>query len=219
MDYKIITSDDGSSTLFHKQLNETYHSTRGAKSESIHVYIKNGIDLIKEKFSKLHILEVGFGTGLNAILSYQKSNNEQLIIDYKSLEPYPLSAQIYESLNFGLSKKDETILKQFHEQKSHETHTFSDNFTFTKYHISIEKLTSSQKFNLVYFDAFAPSAQPEIWDLEIFEKLHSLMVKDAVLTTYCAAGHFKRKLKVAGFIVLNPIGALGKKEMTVAIKS
>lgn len=211
---------DGSNTLFLPDLNETYHSLNGALSESQHVYIHNGLNLIKA--STIHVLEIGFGTGLNALLSIEHGKNRH--ISYSSIEPYPvdreLLIQYYEG--FKSSPFETKYLSKMDESNS-EFVTINSEFQFrcfneTLQSIDLNSYYQKNKVNLVYYDAFAPSRQADMWEKSLFEKLYEVMDDQAVLTTYCAQGQFKRTLKSIGFELQHPSGANGKREMTIAIK-
>jgi tRNA U34 5-methylaminomethyl-2-thiouridine-forming methyltransferase MnmC len=217
---RIQATLDGSNTLFLPDLNETYHSLNGALSESKHVYIQNGLHLIKT--NPIHILEIGFGTGLNALLTMQ--HNSQKSILYSSIEPFPLEVELLNDYysGFKLTPIDTTHLKSLCKASSDYT-SINEYFQFRLFNETIQNLHlkeifQTNKVNLVYYDAFAPSRQAEMWDSQIFEKLYEVMDTNAILTTYCAQGQFKRTLKSIGFELHHPTGANGKREMTTAIK-
>jgi tRNA U34 5-methylaminomethyl-2-thiouridine-forming methyltransferase MnmC len=211
---------DGSNTLFLPELNETYHSMNGALSESFHVYIQNGLEKVNS--NPIHVLEIGFGTGLNALLSIQQKKQNSIF--YSSLEPFPLKLELLMEYYSGFKSKsiDTSFLNSLCKANSEYTkineHFQFRLFTETIQNINLNVCFKTNKVNLVYYDAFAPSRQVEMWDKQIFEKLYEVMDTNAILTTYCAQGQFKRTLKSIGFELLHPPGANGKREMTLAIK-
>ena len=218
---KIITSEDGSSTLFNEHLLETYHSTKGAITESLHVYIKLGLSEIVKEISNINILEVGMGTGLNVLLTYQFSTKCNNLFLYHALEPYPLEKEIIQELNYEQQLNDVNtfgILKKIHESNWNENIHLKNNFNFYKSLSSIQNFESDTKYDIVYFDAFGPKKQPDIWNIEILINLFSMMSIKSCLVTYCSSGQFKRNLKEVGFKVYSFPGPPGKFEITKAVK-
>lgn len=216
-DISFILSSDGSHTLFNPVLNETYHSKHGAIQESIYVYIEKGLLLFKE-LEKVTVLEVGFGTGLNALLSWNKSEELKLKIEYHTLEPFPLSKEITDQLNYPALLEDPASAERFkrmHEAVWEEKIELSEYFTFCKYKSTLEeKSLPLNTFNVCYFDAFAPNRQAEVWAEENFKKVFDGLKEGGILTTYCAQSAFRRTLKAVGFEVESLKGPLFKKEMT-----
>lgn len=221
MKLELIKTGDGSHSLFREDINETYHSTHGAIAESRHVYIDMGLKKVLEKGLKVNILEVGFGTGLNALLTLEYHYHHPISIRYHTLEPYPLKEEVYAKINhpegvvYEGSRED---FIQMHVLKDGESHAFREGFSFVKHLQKLEDFISEEKFTVIYFDAFAPNKQADMWGKEQFERLYALLEKGGVLTTYCAQGQFKRTLKEVGFEVLEMPGPPGKKQMTVAVK-
>ena len=220
MAIKIITTEDGSHSLFDEELNETYHSTRGARGESMYVFIKEGLGhwLSNNERKEVRILEVGFGTGLNVFLTAIYARKHDLNVRFTSLEPYPIQAEIYQNLNYFESDEEKELLLQLHESDWENKIQILENLTLLKSTSKLEDFTLQKAFDIIYFDAFAPSKQPEVWSLENLRKCYSLLEKGGVLTTYCAQGQFKRNLAEAGFQVETLQGAMGKKEMVRALK-
>lgn len=217
----IITAD-GSSSLFHKELNETYHSTRGALAESAYVFIDKGLQyLIDRGENTINIFEVGFGTGLNAILTYKHwQSNAGYSINYITIEKYPLSLETVQQLKFSGIHTNENVLNiytKMHQMPWDEKAEIGKGFTITKIQGDIDTAILPQNINLVYYDAFAPSKQPEMWTPNILQKVKNTMVNNGVLVTYCANGQFKRNLKQLGFVLDKLKGPMGKKEMTRAL--
>lgn len=217
MKVEIIATEDGSHSLFRPDLEETYHSTHGAMAESYHVYIEMGVKKVLEKNLPLKILEVGFGTGLNALLTYVHHFCNK--VQYHTLEPYPLNKEVVEQLNHpSLLNLDRTVFEKMHFSDAEIEVQIDEGFLFKKYHLKLEDFTPQQTYTLIYFDAFAPNKQAEMWEKKQFEKLFSLLETGGVLTTYCAQGQFKRTLKEVGFEVYEVAGPPKKRQMTIAIK-
>jgi tRNA U34 5-methylaminomethyl-2-thiouridine-forming methyltransferase MnmC len=219
----IIDCLDGSQTMMSERFKELYHSKYGSIQESERVFIEVGFKKILENKKRLEILEIGFGTGLNALLTYNENANQNEIY-YTSIEKYPIGLATAEKFNFNQQLKirnktiDERIFYQLHSSKWNEWIAF-DNFKLMK--IEGDLLITQLKkdhFDLVYYDAFAPEAQPELWTAEVFETLYQSMKKNSIMTTYCAKGVVKRNLKSVGFLVESLPGPIGKREITRAIK-
>jgi tRNA U34 5-methylaminomethyl-2-thiouridine-forming methyltransferase MnmC len=219
---EIILTEDGSHTLFVPSLDETYHSTHGAIQESKHIFLKNGLEHLIDsgQLDKVNILEIGFGTGLNALLTNEFSRkNPETTIQYTTLEPNPLSDQVIQNLNYhkqaGLGNRE---WQKIHNASWGDPTVISKNFKFQKLQTAVEDFKSDQTFDLIYFDAFAPGKQPAIWDKSIFKILYLIMNSGGILTTYCAQGKFKRTLKSIGFNVESLPGPPGKMQMVRASK-
>lgn len=214
---------DGSHTLFVPQLNENYHSYHGAYAEAIHVFIKMGLTAAQEKFTPIKVLEIGFGTGLNATLSYQFSQTTHHPVHYSGIELHPLPLELISQLNYKEFWKDEhldTIFDQLHSFNWNEVHQLSPDFQFQKIAGSIlEYKLQPNEYEVVFFDAFAPEKQPEMWTVKLFSKLYDSLRTGGMLVTYCAKGQFKRDLKAAGFMVETLPGPPGKREMVRGIKN
>lgn len=217
-----LMTDDNSHTLFSERFKATYHSTRGAISESNHVFIQNGLQYVHEQFKlkEISVLEIGFGTGLNAFTTYLYAKENTLKINYQSVEAYPVPLEEASQLNYTKEflEHEKTVFSQMHQQEWGREELVSDGFTLTKHLCLIEDFTSQQKFDVIYFDAFSPSEQPELWTEVIFKKMYDLLKVNGVLVTYCAQGQMKRNMKKAGFKVQSLPGALGKREMTRGLK-
>jgi tRNA U34 5-methylaminomethyl-2-thiouridine-forming methyltransferase MnmC len=221
MAVEIITTSDGSHSLLNKELNETYHSVHGAIQESVHVFIKNGFDFLVQQANpeKMAILEIGFGTGLNALLTVQHAASLKNQITYTSLEAYPVSEEIWSKLNYPSSDEMQAVFKDLHQAAWNMEASITDNFKLTKLYQTLQDTTlTPASFDLVYFDAFAPSKQPEMWTLEVLGKVVDLMRPEAVFVTYCAKGQLKRDLKSLGLTIETLPGPPGKKEMVRAVR-
>jgi tRNA U34 5-methylaminomethyl-2-thiouridine-forming methyltransferase MnmC len=223
-----ILSDDGSHTLYNDSINDTYHSRLGAVTESKHVFLKNGLFTLLEKgITEINILEVGFGTGLNALVTIQETclpKFDHLKINYHTFETEPLSPEILAKLNYPLvvANVDGVIFSLIHDDKWGEPFQVTTNLNFTKWKMPIQQAMDIKDnlpaFNLIYFDAFAPNNQPEMWETSVFELLYRLSGPECRLVTYCAKAQVKRNLKAANFKVSTAPGPPRKREMIVAEK-
>jgi len=214
-----ITTEDGSKSLYLPELDETYHNRRGAITESKYIFIDWGLDHFRNYNYPVNILEIGFGTGLNALLSLQYSEKHNLVINYHSIEPFPLSAEEWSKLNYHLDKYSEEQFMSLHRVLfgGSEANRIDKRFNLFKYRSKIQDLEfEKNKFDLVFYDAFAPSKQPDMWSLELLARVKNCMASPSLLVTYCSQGQFKRNLKSLGFNTEHPVGPLGKKEMTIA---
>lgn len=214
MKIEVRKTKDGSDTLFIPELDEHYHSPWGAISESEHVFIEHGLNHIKGDIS---ILEVGLGTGLNALLTAYKAFNNKRKIKYYSLEPFPVS-DLLGSFNFK-EIDPKSYLQEIHNSIWNQEYAINEFFTFNKINQKLLEFNTENKFDLIYYDAFAPNKQPELWEYNAMEKISSVMKIGGILVTYCAASAFKRHLKSLGFTIQKLPGANGKREMTRAVKN
>jgi tRNA U34 5-methylaminomethyl-2-thiouridine-forming methyltransferase MnmC len=217
----IITTTDGSHSLLNASLNETYHSVHGAMQESRHVFIKNGLDFFFERSSAnpVMIFEMGFGTGLNALLTAQRAQVSGRRIHYSSLETFPLGQAIWSQLNYGDSPAEKDLFRKIHEARWAQEESVNPFFTLLKIETSLQQaLLVPVSFDIVYYDAFAPSKQPELWDSGLLKKVTDALRPGGVFVTYCAKGQLKRDLKNLGLIVETLAGPPGKKEMVRALK-
>ncbi len=215
MKLEIITTADGSHTIYLPELNEHYHSVHGAIAESRHIFINAGF--YARKSNHVNIFEVGFGTGLNALLTCLESKATQCTVTYCALEPFPLDEKIWKLLNYpqmlGNSEASNWIMK-LHNASWNTQIRISEQFIFMKQKSGLaEAKIPYRAFDLIYFDAFAPTVQPELWSQEVFEKLFRACVAGARIVTYCAKGEVRRKLQRAGFRVERLPGPLGKREI------
>ncbi|MCU0325485.1 MAG: tRNA (5-methylaminomethyl-2-thiouridine)(34)-methyltransferase MnmD [Spirosomaceae bacterium] len=216
-DLDTIITQDGSHTLFSKKFNQIYHSTFGAIQESRRVFIELGLEYAIEHFSEIKVFEMGFGTGLNALMTAQVAQNRHIKIDYTTVEAYPIAIEIAQNLNYDGLINSNDLLK-LHQQDWNIKDTINQYFTLQKIKGELEKtIFDTNDFNLVYYDAFAPETQPELWTQEVFEKVATIMVQGGVLTTYCSKGYVQRNLKAAGFRVEKHAGPVGKREIIRAI--
>ena len=217
MNNSIILTDDGSNSLFNNDINESYHSKHGAINESQHIFINYGLQYICKK--EIKIFEVGFGTGLNALLSFLYSKNKKIRIDYQTIEKFPLEKSDYSTLNFSeLLNIKKNIFTNLHKSKWESKSEISDLFSITKYAKDLNNFNHKCYYDLIYFDAFSPEKQPELWSENIFKSLYNNLNYNGILITYCAKGAIKRKLKKIGFQVFALPGPNGKREITQARK-
>jgi tRNA U34 5-methylaminomethyl-2-thiouridine-forming methyltransferase MnmC len=217
---KIIITKDGSSSLYVPEMDETYHSVHGAIQESAHVYIDAGLKYWRhknEKANDITILELGFGTGLNAILTaIEVTGNIHTI--YHTLEKYPLPTTVTDSLNYGDILRHQTLFNKIHQASWGTEEQITPNFVLSKIAIDFKDYTTDESYDLLYFDAFAPDKQPELWEKTNFERCYQLLKKGGMLVTYSARGQLKRDLRDVGFAVASLPGPPGKFEITRAIK-
>jgi len=212
----VVVTDDGSHSILDTSRQETYHSTNGAISESRHVFIQHGLTYKAQECTDISVLEVGFGTGLNAFLTYLfNTKHLRTSISYTGVEKFPLSADIVSKLNYVSqldAKQHRSIFERLHTHKGFE----HDRFQFNLWIGDIIEFEPDKTFDVVYFDAFAPKVQPEIWDPAVFQKLKNCMSPGGILVTYCAQGQFKRTLRSLGFVVEGLPGPTGKREIVRA---
>jgi len=213
----LVMTHDGSPTLYIERFDEHYHSVHGAVQESVHVYIQAGLAFMAQKQKHIQIFEMGFGTGLNALLTIDFAKENNLFVDYHSIELYPLDTENIKALEQYKDFAHQDFLKLHQAEDGKKIH-LNDNFAFTKYHQNLLGFNTDILFDLVYYDAFAPSAQPELWTASTFEKLYNMMSNNACLVTYCAKGEVKRNMKSVGFKIESLPGPKGKREMTRALK-
>ncbi len=220
MNIEIVSSADGSHTLFLPEMNETYHSLHGAVTESQYVFIEKGLKEAAKSENDLHILEVGFGTGLNALLTLAFAEQHQRRVVYHTLEPYPLPVEIWQKLNYKdrLPEPAGHFYEIMHQLEWGKETALTPYFVIKKNMCRLEDWQSTANYDLVYFDAFAPGKQAEVWDLSNIEKCYNYIKTPGLLVSYCAQGQFRRNLQSAGFEVERLPGPPGKKEMIRALK-
>jgi tRNA U34 5-methylaminomethyl-2-thiouridine-forming methyltransferase MnmC len=220
----MITTGDGSVTIHLKEWDEQYHSKHGAIQEAKHVFIRMGLDYWRENFVQkdISILEIGFGTGLNAFITFLEAEKHQLKIDYTGVEAYPIARNEIAALNYPelLSAENQNdIFQRMHTIPWNKSQFISEAFKITKQQKRFEEIDDIAKYELVFFDAFGARVQPELWTEEIFEKMYAAMQEKAVLVTYAAKGSVRRAMQKAGFIVERLPGPPGKREMLRALKN
>jgi len=215
---KIIKTGDGSHTIFVPEIDEHYHSVHGAVQESTYIFIKNGFEVCKA--DPLNIFEVGFGTGLNALLTAIKSMSGKREVNYTSIEKYPLDEKIIKSLNHHnyAGEKAREIFHLIHSTPWNISVNICKNFNLKKIETDFTTEPPSGRYDLIYFDAFGPDKQPEMWTREMFTRISALTNKNGILVTYSAKGEVKRSLIVCGFDVTMVPGPPGKRQMIRAVK-
>ncbi len=224
---KIIHTDDGSHTIYLPELNETYHSKFGAVNEAQHVFIENGLAKLEKleirasTGSATNILEIGFGTGLNALLTLLYSIDKELTIKYLTIEKNPLLKETTATLNYPkIIEGAENYFDLLHSSEWEKSNKISDNFILKKMKATVlnKDLKLPENIDIIYFDAFAPSKQPEMWNENLFKKLFTCLKNDGKLVTYSSAGIVKQALRNAGFTVKRLQGPPGKHHMLFCSK-
>jgi len=215
---RIISTSDGSSTIYVPELDEHYHSTFGAINESLHVFINEGYKSIYA--DPVSVFEMGFGTGLNTLLTLYESLKDKRRVDYVSVEKYPLSENIYQKLNYDtfFPEHKKGYFKLLHQCPWEEECRISDNFMLLKIGTDFLNMTADRLFDIVYYDAFAPGKQAEMWSFNTISKAASMIKPGGVFVTYSAKGQLKRDLNNLGFNVEHRMGPAGKRQITRAVK-
>jgi tRNA U34 5-methylaminomethyl-2-thiouridine-forming methyltransferase MnmC len=217
----LVMTQDGSYTLYSKDHGVTYHSKYGAIQESNHVFVDSGLLPVLKKKDKISILELGFGTGLNVLLTWKNMVDKgTVLVDYHSFDVFPLPEDLLNACVYEDQLKiPATISKNILISEWDKLIEVDSRFTLTKHNKDIlEETLPDNYFDIVYFDAFSPESQPELWSASLFEKIYESMTNEAVLVTYCAKGEVKRILKKIGFTLESLPGPPGKREMTRATK-
>lgn len=208
------TTGDGTATFRHPVFGDTYHSLNGATAEAEHVYIQAGLAAAGK--TDVKILEVGFGSGLNAWLTLMYGAGHMMNIDYTAVELYPVNPNVAIAAGYT----DSPLFRHMHECAWDSPQRITGQFTLTKYATDLTRPDGAwerSRYDVVYFDAFAPDTQPEMWSNEIFARIHTAMQPDGILVTYSAKGSVKQALRNAGFQVRRIAGAPGKRHMLQAV--
>lgn len=219
MKREIIQTKDGSTSILLPEWNETYHSKFGAIQEAKHVFIKNGLSLFEGK--SVSILEIGFGTGLNAFITYLEAKNANQKIDYTGVEAFPVSEEDALKMNYVSeleAKSYENIFLKMHEVDWNEKVVLDDTFTLEKQNKKFQEIADENKYDLIYFDAFGFRVQPELWSLEIFQIMFKALKSNGILVTYACRSSIKNAMLESGFKVEKLNGPPGKREMLRASK-
>lgn len=220
MKRNIIVTGDGSKTIQLEEWNEQYHSKHGAIQEAYHVFIKNGLERFTDK--KISILEIGFGTGLNTLITFLEAQKSGVTINYTGVEAYPVTLSEVRQLNYLQTldaSENQAFFEKIHTCPWSETVNISPKFTLTKLKMNIQDILFKNDFDLIYFDAFGPRVQPELWTQDIFLKMYNALKNNGWLTTYSAKGDVRRAMQAVGFQVERTEGPPGKREMLVGQKS
>ena len=222
MNRKIITTADGSKTIQIEEWNEQYHSVHGAVNEANHVFIKHGLAYFIETFPNIQpieILEIGFGTGLNALITALKAQELKIKINYVGVEAYPVNQNEIKQLNYvDRLSTNNTIFSGMHKCSWENVHNLSPQFTLLKQQKLFSKINQINTFNLIYFDAFGARIQPELWTESIFKIMYHSLMDNGILVTYSAKGSVRRAMQAVGFFVERLPGPPGKREMLRAQK-
>lgn len=218
MKREVIITSDGSTTIHIPEWDEQYHSKHGAIQEAYHVFIKMGLDLFQEDLS---ILEIGFGTGLNAFITYLEAQKRKLSIDYIGVEAYPVAQAEVQKLNYVKelgAQETQEVFDKLHAVSWGEKHSITENFCILKREQFFKDIEDDDAYNLIYFDAFGARVQPDLWTEEIFKIMYKSLKNNGVLVTYAAKGSVRRAMQAVGFIVERLEGPPGKREMLRATK-
>ncbi|AJR04648.1 tRNA (5-methylaminomethyl-2-thiouridine)(34)-methyltransferase MnmD [Siansivirga zeaxanthinifaciens] len=229
MKREIVITGDGSSTIHLPDWDEQYHSKHGAIQEAYHVFIKNGLDFYRfneatnttQNNKAINILEIGFGTGLNAFITFLEAEQLKLKIQYTGIEAYPVSQEEVSQLNYPnqlQAAQHQNYFQQLHTSPWEAWTSITNYFSINKKQLFFHEIEDENKYNLIYFDAFGARVQPELWTASIFEKMYRSLQKNGVLVTYAAKGSVRRAMQEVGFLVERLPGPPGKREMLRAIK-
>ncbi len=223
MKREIIITGDGSATIHIPEWNEQYHSKHGALQEAKHVFIDMGLLPVfgREDLHEISILEIGFGTGLNALVTWEEAQRSDKKINYTGVEAYPVSQEEVEKLNFSEILKEPLAVDFFcniHQSEWDKKVAITNFFTLTKQQKFFQAIEDSELYDLIYFDAFGARVQPELWSVEIFNKMYNALKNKGVLVTYAAKGSVRRAMLEVGFTVERLPGPPGKREMLRATK-
>jgi tRNA U34 5-methylaminomethyl-2-thiouridine-forming methyltransferase MnmC len=222
MKRQIIITEDGSHSIAIEQTNITFHSRYGAIRESEHVYMDAGLKQLLHKKSSLNIFEMGFGTGLNALLTLIHAEKANQKIYYETVDNFPLETGFFEKLNYceQLNRPElKPLFFQLHHSKWNQEISIGFFFTIKKMNTMLQPYVFNKTFDIIFYDAFAPNAQPELWTEEIFKKLFSALSQNGLLLTYCSKGIVQRAMRAAGFVVEQLPGPPHKREILRARKT
>lgn len=215
---ELFVTEDGSHTLYVPEIDECYHSTHGAVQESMHIFVEAGMNQCVK--SEINVLEIGFGTGLNAFLTLVQAQQTFKKIHYTTIEKYPVEIEKALQLNYthGYSNDMKELFELIHKVKWNEDVTINPLFSITKFQGDFTNFDFEDSYDVIYFDAFSPEKQPEMWSDRMFQKLFQLSNPGAILTTYCAKGVVRRAMKLAGYKVERLPGPPGKREILRGVK-
>ena len=227
MKKEIIQTKDGSTTFYLPELNETYHSKNGAIQEAYHVFIKNGFSLFEGhellrtgEAKPISILEIGFGTGLNAFITSLESQNNNQTVDYVGVEAYPITQEEALTMNYAnqIDASKTEVFQKIHQIDWEIKTQLNTTFQLTKRKQLFQDIVDIEVFDFIYFDAFGYDVQPELWSDKIFEKMFIALKSGGVLVTYACRSVIKNSMISAGFKIEKLPGAPGKREMLRASK-
>lgn len=213
----IIETKDGSHTLYSPQFDEIYHSRNGALTESEHIFIRNGLDACPG--TVINVFEVGFGTGLNALLSWIYAESKEIQINYHSVELYPVAQDLVAQINYPDIIGHRDKFQRLHDTKWNEMTELSPHFSLHKINGSLIDLQfPSSSINVVFFDAFSPEKQPELWTVDVFAKMYDMLAPGGFLVTYCSKSYVRRNMQQVGLEITKLPGPHGKRDMVRAMK-
>ncbi|MFZ4786380.1 MAG: tRNA (5-methylaminomethyl-2-thiouridine)(34)-methyltransferase MnmD [Flavobacteriales bacterium] len=218
----IILTGDGSHSLYNEELNETYHSRHGALRESRYVFIDQGLALVDPFTDPIRILEVGFGTGMNAVLTANFASEHHRHIQFSTLETLPLDTSITDQINVAktIGENNSELFKALHAAPWEQLTSIEPYFSIHKRETSLQNAElEAAYYDIIFYDAFGPQAQPEMWTRELFEKLYASLKPEGIFVTYCAKGQVRRDLQDIGFSMTRLPGPPGKREMLRGLKA
>lgn len=216
-----MTTADGSTTIHIPEWNEQYHSKHGAIQEAYHVFIKTGFNHLPKDISPIKILEIGFGTGLNALITSLEAKNQSRNVEYCGVEGYPVSQEEMLQLNYATAldhASAEAYFQKINEGNWEENFVVHDQFQLIKQEKMFDEIENKKEFDLIYFDAFGARVQPDLWAVSMFQRMYKALKENGVLVTYSAKGSVRRALQEVGFVVERLDGPPGKREMLRATK-
>jgi tRNA U34 5-methylaminomethyl-2-thiouridine-forming methyltransferase MnmC len=216
MKREVVQTADGSMTIHIPEMNENYHSGHGALQEAKHVFLQNGLLEFKDR-GEVAVFEMGFGTGLNAFLTMEYCELKRKKLRYTGIEAFPVDFEMAKAMKYESSVDSfvSSYFDEIHKCTWNEVHQLTDLISFQKLHLKIENyIPANDTFDLIYFDAFGPRAQGDMWEISILTKMHQILKPGGLFVTYCAKGQLRRDLKSLGFKVESLPGPPGKREMT-----
>ena len=216
---EIRQTADGSNTLYLPDLDETYHSSHGAVQEAMHVFIEHGLTYVGKEKKSISVFEMGFGTGLNAMLTAQWAEKHQRKIAYIGIELHPVEEEIWRQMEFVQVESEIALYAKIMSSEWGKSQEINPFFELKKIEQTVRDLHINEKVDLIYFDAFGPKVQAEMWDLPVLKKMYDMLMPGGIFVTYCAQGQMRRNLKSLGFTLEELPGPPGKREMTRATKS
>ena len=216
---EIRQTADGSNTLYLPDLDETYHSSHGAVQEAMHVFIEHGLTYVGKEKKSISVFEMGFGTGLNAMLTAQWAEKHQRKIAYIGIELHPVEEDTWRQMEFVQVESEIALYAKIMSSEWGKFQEINPFFELKKIEQTVHDLHINEKVDLIYFDAFGPKVQAEMWDLPVLKKMYDMLIPGGIFVTYCAQGQMKRNLKSLGFTLEALPGPPGKREMTRATKS
>lgn len=218
MKREIIITADGSTTIHLADWNESYHSKHGAIQEANHVFIKMGLSLFYDK-KEVNIIEIGFGTGLNALLTLLNAEKNNLKVNYEAIEAHPVDFSEIKNINFPEQLQiDRTLFEQMHQAEWELSQQITTNFSMKKRKLFFNQIDDINRFDLIYFDAFGPRVQPELWTEAVFKLMYNALKCNGILVTYSSNSNARRAMQSVGFLIEKLSGPPGKREMMKAIK-